>query len=356
MPIHVIDDDGNESSSPNRVRAFDGSTERDIQRVLYQETASTARVIYTRPALPAITSFTLAPTFYRDTDVTTAWATATRASMEDSTRSFPWNAAQATWNGNNWVTSHNFGAFRGVRYALVRVPVAEASLTEHYRIEGNPTRGPIFYATAFGSEITRDSNYAYFNLPVNGPGQGNITATLQYRTDTVGNLVLAFAVNNSTHNDISQTLKDGTTSNIPLSPSTGATIDAPEQDARYTLTARNSLGETVSQHVDYTFWTVPTLHVAVSAQGDVPAQSGQRFIRITVTRGGNPLPRVTYFAGDQPFTTHNVFSNDDASATFQINRGRTGTPFQASYHFTAQSNVGGSLRRASQILNYTWPA
>ena len=175
-------------------------------------------------------------------------------------------------------------------------------------------------------------------------------------TDTRGSLVLAFAVTGSVRNTITEHLASGVFRNVPLSPSTGATISpAPAQDAHYTLTATNSLGEHTIQNAYYTYWTAPT--ISVGAPGNAGFHGGGGVIYIPVTRGGNPLPSVSVVASDGHGSGSIHFIPDNAlTHRYQISGAQTGSPRTVTYTFTATSRVGSETRTATAATSFTWPA
>ena len=175
-------------------------------------------------------------------------------------------------------------------------------------------------------------------------------------TDTRGSLVLAFAVTGSVRNVLTEQLASGVHRNIPLSPSTGATIaTAPSQDAHYDLTCYNSLNESSHARAYYRYWTAPT--ISLGAPLNAGFHGGGGVIYIPVTRGGNPLPTVTVVASDGHGSgTVSFIPSGSTTHNYQISGAQTGTPRTVTYAFTATSQIGSETRTATASTSFTWPS
>lgn len=321
-------------------------------------------VAWRRAGLPSISSFTCTPDHYRDTDRALTYATQQVTSGGFQGFHLTYDSALPTESRlpglpyaipNPWRT----GSAGGNRQLVVRIGMADISQS-HLRMvrtawRTDPSTNAIYNAGTDGI-VYAINNFTYWVIPI--INLASLT-TFDFQVGTRANLadlVLSFAVTGSTRNVVTQMLADGTHSNVPLSPSTGATISAPLQDAHFDLTSYNSSGQSTHARADYTYWTAPT--IALGAPRSAPFTGAGGVIYIRVTRGGNPSPSVSVVASDGHGSGPVSFTSTAHPEwhDYQISGAQTGTPRTVTYTFTATSQIGSQTRTATASTSFTWPA
>ena len=366
MPIH--DDQRNTYS---RVRATDASgVATEYTHGRHIDSDGVATEFFRRAGLPNISSFTLTPDHYRDTDRTPpSWAPETSnpvylAAYLGTTA--PSQSSLATYSYTDSFAGTDRRAYTaGQTYHwVIRIPAANATtqLQLRFYLEDRATElvsGYFRFNTHGTNYVT--STYTYWAVSWTPPAPSSnwqyTSSALQIgEGSSLGDLTLAFAVTGSVRNTLSQYLADGSAgTNIPLSPSTGATVSAPLQSARYVLLCRNSLGEETHRQLSYTYWTAPT--ISLGAPENAGFAGGGGVIYIQVTRGGNPLPSVSVVASDGHGSGNVHFGTlTPTTHRYQISGAQTGSPRTVTYTFTATSRVGSETRTATASTSFTWPA
>ena len=303
-----------------------GKVIRDLKHVRVVEDVGgipTPRALFTRSGLPHISSFTLTPDHYRDTDKThTRWELLVQsqhvlASMSVRHTLAPQQSQVAGYTYNETNPSALMTSLASsTEYVVVRISDSDRQTGAAIRINflNNNNVLATYYEGVDGtSYVIGRLTYWVVSYAVTANYYNTARWQLQYSppgSSTLGNLVMAFDVTGSVRNVITQKLGSAAPTNIPLSPSTGATITAPEQDATYTLTCYNSLNETSTEIRHYTYWTEPTLTVADAERVGAFRSGRGGTIRFNITRGGNPLPTVSVVASDGHGSTDAVhFTN-----------------------------------------------